>query len=242
MPSFRDSTFFGGDAAMKTVIDYEGRDITQWILDAAHLADIDPIYLLALIKAESGLNGKAERYGTNTQEFLQRLLWYNRGDRSQATELQRLIDEVWPDISFGYSQRIVLYHDYGDRSTALENVLAVRQQVFTNPEEDIQAAASRLAEAKNRSLDDTYLGAMVVYNAGSDRRDDSEWMSKYGANVRAYATYIAWAEENYRDEQQEERLSHLNEIWGLANELDSLNHGSIAIRLRERVVALKELL
>lgn len=231
---------------MKRVVDFEGRNITQWITDAAGSANIDPIALLALLKAESGLNGHAERVGYATEAFAQHLLWYTRGDRSQADRLQQLIDDAWPDISFGYSQRIVLYHEEGDRTQSLENVLAVRKAVFEGPVDDIHAAAHKLSDAKTRSSDNSYLGALVVYNAGSDRRNDPDWLSRWAGNVAAYQAALDWAEQ-YRDEveapqpTQPELVQHLDELWGLANELEQLGHSDIAGRIRERVVAIKEL-
>lgn len=98
-------------------------------------------------------------------------------------------------MSFGYSQCIVLYHYFGDHTATLENIEAVRDYVFSHPAEDIDEAASRLACGISRSLDGTALGGMIVYNAGSDRRDDPEWLKRWKGNVANYEAALAWAEQ-----------------------------------------------
>lgn len=124
--------------------------------------------MLALIGAESGLNPEAEHWG------------------------------LWPDISFGYGQRIVLFHYYGDHTNTLQNIYSVRDYVFDHPEEDIRQAASKLAWAIDySSLDGSALGGMVAYNAGSDERDNPEWMAKWGSHVAIYQASLDWA-ETYR--------------------------------------------
>lgn len=156
---------------------------------AADAAGIDPVALLALLRAESGLNPQAERWGRETAAAVRAIA----GQDWPA--LAGIISRVWPDVSFGYSQRIVLFHDQGDRSPTVANCLAVREQVFTHQEEDIRAAAARLASAFGRSLDGTPLGAMVVYNAGSDRRNDPAWLAEWAGNVASYQRALDWAEQ-----------------------------------------------
>lgn len=53
---------------MKTVLDREGRDITQDLLDSAQEFGLAPTHLLALLYAESGLFGRSERWGQRTKE------------------------------------------------------------------------------------------------------------------------------------------------------------------------------
>lgn len=121
--------------------------------------------MLALIKAESGLNPKAARYG------------------------------VWPDVSFGYSQYIVLYHYFGDHTPTQQNIDTVRDYVFSHPDRDLDEAAIKLSMCIDYySLDGSVLGGMVAYNAGSDRRDDPEWMAKWGNNVVSYQWALQDAE------------------------------------------------
>lgn len=223
---------------MKTVIDREGTDITGLIETAASNAGVDPIHLLALLIAESGLNRTAERYGRNTEEFKQRLLWLEAGDTSQEVELQRLINDAWADVGFSYGQQIVLFHYAGDRSASLDNVLAVRKDVFANPAVNIQDAANRLASGISRSLDGTALGGMVVYNAGSDRRNDPVWMAIWGGNVAAYELALAQAEA-FREPTSPTLLDHLDQLWGVAQELRAARHDDLAGRIEERVIAIK---
>lgn len=174
----------------KPVLNSEGADIGPAVWAAAQANDLKPWHLLALLRAESGLNQRAERWGGRTTQAKQILAVGN------LDELQALINDVWPDISFGYSQRIVLYHDQGDRTPNVANVLAVRAYVFTHPEEDIAAAASRLAGCfRHQSCDGTALSAFVVYNAGSDRRWDPEWFNVWGGNVATYQRALEWAEQ-----------------------------------------------
>lgn len=230
---------------MKTVIDYEGTDITPLLIQAANAASVDPVHLVALLKAESGLNRKAERYGVRTNEFMQRLLWYQRGDASQESELQALLFDVWPDVSFSYGQQIVLFHYYGNRTSDLQNVLEVRDLVFQNPYTNIENAAARFANGIERSLDGTALGGMVVYNAGSDKRNDPEWMARWGANVAAYEAALTWAEQfrDTNDDTPEVSVTeHLDQIWGVSMELNDARHQDLGERIRERVVAIKNAL
>lgn len=229
---------------MKQVIDREGNDITGMLVDAATAALVDPVHLVALLQAESALYRKAERYGMRTNEFLQHLMWYQHGDHSQEAALQNILYDVWPDVSFSYGQQIVLFHYYGDRTSELQNVLTVRDMVFQNPYTNIADAAMRFASGIERSLDGTPLGGMVVYNAGSDKRNDPAWMSQYGGNVVAYERALAWAEQ-YRDDvapPTPDVVEHLDQLWGVANELEQARHEDLASRIKERVVAIKNLL
>jgi hypothetical protein len=163
------------------VLNTAGEDIAPLINEAADRHGLDAVHLLALLDAESGLNPKAERWGRET-------VWAKRALATGNTaDLASIIEGAWPDISFGYSQRIVLFHDVGNRTPLVANVLAVRAAVFADPAGDIDAAAKRLANGIGRSLDGTALGGMVVYNAGEDRRNDPEWMQVWAGNVMAYA-------------------------------------------------------
>lgn len=175
--------------AMRAVRNTDDEDISPLINQAAEENSLDPVALLALLKAESGLNPHAERWGRQTGRA--RLCIAS----GRTIDLQALIREVWPDVSFGYSQRIVLYHEEGDQTDTVANCLAVRAAVFANPSNDILAAARRLAGCIARSRDSTALGGMVVYNAGSDRRDDPGWMASWAGNVGSYQAALEWAEQ-----------------------------------------------
>lgn len=175
------------------MVDTNGRDITGPILEYAQVYGFDPVVLLALLKAESGLNPRAERWGTRTAEA-RRMIQFGllRSSRS-------LINDVWPDISFGFGQRIVKYHYIGDKTKSVTNILQVRQGVFNDPDRDIREAADHLAGAfEHSTCDGTPLSALVVYNAGSDRRHSEVWMRRWAGNVAAYEWALAWAEQYRR--------------------------------------------
>jgi hypothetical protein len=163
------------------VINTRSEDIAATINLAAKQTGLDPVHLLALLIAESGLNPHAERWG---RETLAAKAAIERGDWSL---LMAIISRAWPDISFGMSQRIVLFHEEGDRSPSLNNCLAVRQAVFANPAADINAAASRLAGCfGHMTCDGSILSAMTIYNAGTDRRNEPAWWALWKGNIASY--------------------------------------------------------
>ncbi len=137
---------------------------------AATEAGIPLKLLLAGVIAESGLNPHAERYG------------------------------VWPDVSFGYSQIIVMSHWAGNHLNTPENIEAVRQAVFADPQCDLSEMATRLAgcleTARQSNLEkiggDELLGALIVYNAGH-WPTEGWWWSRWGSNVDSYEVGLAEA-------------------------------------------------
>ena len=178
---------------MLSVTNTEGEDIGPLISAAAERHGLDPIHLLALLHAESGLNPRAERWGAYTPTAKAAIA------REDWTQLAWVIVQAGFDISFGYSQYIVPYHYAGDRTRTVDNCLAVRQHVFNHPEEDIDQAAAKFVSCfAHPSCDGTPLSAMVVYNAGSDRRDSTTWMYYWRANVESYQRSLEWAED-YRE-------------------------------------------
>ena len=180
---------------MKPVFNTLGEDISLQVMAAAVQARVDEYELLALLYAESGLNPYAERWGTWTTAAKENI---EQGDRDN---LLYVINQVWPDISFGYSQRIVLFHTLGDRNPTVENCLQVRSEVFADPVADMQAAAHRYwAYLRHETCDGTALSAMIVYNAGSDRRSDPDWNRMWSGNVANYQAALNWAEQ-YRDDE-----------------------------------------
>jgi hypothetical protein len=163
------------------VINTRSEDIAPIINLAAKQCGLDPVHLLALLIAESGLNPLAERWG---RETLAAKAAIERGDWAL---LMAIISRAWPDISFGYSQRIVMFHEDGDRSPSINNVLAVRARVFGNPAADINAAGSRLAGCfGHMTCDGSILSALTVYNAGTDRRNDPAWWALWKGNIASY--------------------------------------------------------
>ena len=114
-----------------------GEDLRPALTAASEGAGIPLALALACAIAESGLDPRAERWGGSegTRQAREAIA---AGDSSR---LQEIIDRAWPDISFGYGQRIVRFHYAGDRTPSVPNVLAVRRQVFENPEADLREMA-----------------------------------------------------------------------------------------------------
>ncbi len=148
---------------LRTVLNTDNEDVSGEIEIACVGTDVPPYVLLALCKAESGLNFRAERYG------------------------------VWPDISFGPTQQTVAYAPWGDRTNTPANIEYVHQYILNHTDEILKYTVGQLSDNKPRSLDNSWLGAMTVYNAGSDRRNDPTWMAKWSANVVRYQQALAWA-------------------------------------------------
>jgi hypothetical protein len=203
------------------IINTEGEDISLLINEAATANGLDPVHLLALIMAESGRtpNPKAERWGRETGVAQAAIA---AGD---THTLMSIIGRAGADISFGYSQRIVMYHDQGDRSHSLNNVLAVRDYVFSHPEEDIMAAARRFSHGIQQSLDGTALGGLIVYNSGADRRNDPVWMKQWAGNVASYQRALEEAEQYavVGPTPEEEWTNVYNVLFGISRELASFS-------------------
>ena len=126
--------------------------------------------------AESNLNPYAERWGAATARAKEAIA---AGDRRT---LQQIIDRYWPDISFGYGQRIVLYHYCGDRSPTVDNCLAVRNSVFQNPMRDVVETAKKLQPLY--AVYGDMLRSLIVYNAGHWPGD--WYFTAYQQNVKNY--------------------------------------------------------
>lgn len=181
----------------KPILNVDGDDIRPALEAAVKEAGIPLLLALACVIAESGLNPRAERWGSLTSDARTAI---NQGDLGR---LAQIIEEVWPDISFGYSQKIVLYHYLGDRSSSIENCLAVREGVFGDPEGNLRAMAQQLAgclgTAQAGDLSpvggDPLLGALVVYNAGHLPPAVSPWWDKWAGNVGSYGRAMAQARE-----------------------------------------------
>ena len=163
-------------------------DILPLILAAIVGTGVPVETLYAGMIAESELEPRAERWGRQTVTARA----YIQSDDMQA--LQWLLDSVWPDVSFGYSQRIVKYHWAGDQTPTVKNVMAVRQAVFDDPEEDLRQMALHLewcrTQTANRPLDrvdgDRELGALVCYNAGHYPSLHASWWTTYDSHVTRY--------------------------------------------------------
>ena len=113
-------------------------------------------------------------------------------EKEDWVALQEIIDDTWPDISFGYGQRIVLYHWWGDQSQTVANVLSVRKAVFGQPRRDILEAALRLKVSYDaaKGMKDRDLKALVYYNAGHIPPASNAWWITWSGNVLAYRTAL----------------------------------------------------
>jgi hypothetical protein len=179
----------------KPIPNISGADIRASLEHAAAVANIPLELILACALAESNLNPQAERWGRQTTSARNALA---AGDNAR---LQAIITSEWADISFGYAQRIVQYHYVGDGSSEVNNVLAVRQQVFDNPDNDLVEAAQKLAGnlASARAVDlsqcdgDELLGALVIYNAGHMHPPGDPWWIEWRGNVENYRANLAKA-------------------------------------------------
>ena len=154
-------------------------------------------FALATVIAESGLNPRAERWGSETPAAKAALAAQN------WPALQAVINRAGADISFSYGQQIILYHYVGTRQPTIENCLAVREHVFNNPEENLTDMCKRLAANFLRVAGDPrlsyvggdqYLGALLVYNSGSLQTDPA-WWKRWGSNIASYRDAIVRAKQ-----------------------------------------------
>ena len=195
-----------------------GADLTGEFRGASELSGCPLPLLVAMARAESGLDPLAERWGTRTGEArraLEAMAW--------AT-LAEIIAAAGNDISFGLSQRIVRYHWAGDRSPSIDNILAVRAAVFADPARDLLEAgrwlASHLARARMADLSpvngDAELMALVAYNAGHIPAAGAAYWQTRAATVERYRRALVEAREmsmtlEDRIKAEEERNAYLVE-------------------------------
>lgn len=151
--------------------------------------------------------------------------------------LQEIINDAGLDVSFGMSQRILAYHDIGDRSITVDNAVYVRDWVFTHPGEDIYAAASRYANCLSRTQyydlsmvdGDPILGGLVIYNAGSLKPPGDPWWVRWQGNVNNYRWALQEA-QNMIDPEFENWLELYRNAHG--------GHGPAAWEYRKHFVAI----
>jgi hypothetical protein len=177
------------------IVDAKGNDITAMVERAATVGGIPILLLLGCMYGESGsLDQYAERWGSRSTEAKAAIAAGRWGD------LQTIIDSGWADISFGRSQRIVKYHYTGNFQQSVQNCMAVREYVFTHPQQDLDEMAKKLAGnlkiARQNNLDHVdgseLLGACTVYNAGHWPKDAAEW-AKYAPRIENYRKGLALA-------------------------------------------------
>lgn len=179
---------------------------------AAGEARIPLVLGLGCALAESGLDPRAERWGQRNAEAklaLQGLglLVETEGSPMTPDEARALLEDVvdteWPDLSWGYSQRIAAYHWAGDRSATVDNCLAVRSAVLADPERDLVEMSWKLRGCLEVVLEedlrwvggDPLLGALVVYNAGHLPGLEEDWWRRYASHVASYRISLDRARE-----------------------------------------------
>lgn len=117
--------------------------------------------------------------------------------------LSAILARAGADISFGYGQQIVMYHYFGDRQATLNNVMSVREHVFANPLENLVDCGKRLVANLTRATNDPslprlnndpFLGALVIYNAGSIPTAESWWRT-WAGNVESYRQTLVLARQ-----------------------------------------------
>jgi len=159
------------------VLDVHGVDLSPLIAEASAQYGIEPVAILAMLKAESNLDPYAARWG------------------------------VWPDISFGLCQMIVptaAAYGIGNGQNTPENIQAVKGALFdrrTAIDVGTKHLAGNVAYVRQRKPHQTgdalILDALRVYNGGSGALDNPDWERRWAANVESYRRAIAWARSQY---------------------------------------------
>jgi hypothetical protein len=172
------------------VLDWEGVDLWSLVAATSNQYGIPAVALLAMLRAESGLDPHAQRWGR------------------------------WPDISFGLCQITVQTAEHfgiGNGTNTLQNILAVRAALFDRataidvgarflascmktagrapPALIARCLENAIGSARSRPVDVLIMGGLVVYNYGSlPGPSDSYWMT-WQANVKNYWDALMWAHE-----------------------------------------------
>jgi hypothetical protein len=175
----------------------QGQDIRGLVLEAASAANIPAALLLGCLMAESELDARAERWGSNvvTDQAKAALA------TNDSAALQSLIPKAGNDISFGLAQRIVKFHYIGTREMTLENILNVRAYVFDHTDQDVREAATFLSEKLKQARagnlspvgDDELLGACAAYNCGHFPSPEEAYWTQRAATVTRYRDKLAIA-------------------------------------------------
>lgn len=159
---------------------------------------------------------------------------------------------VWPDVSFGIGQQIVLYAPVGNGKDTPENRALVRDWLF-DPNNAVPLMVGKLAQAYDDRIKAGYdpkeaeWQALYRYNTGGWAPPSGQ----YAGNVENYRRALAqadvllarWApqESESVDTQAKANISiQVGAIWGLAQLLRKLKHTSIAEQLEAAATAVKD--
>jgi hypothetical protein len=177
-----------------SVLDAEGVDIGPLLQDAALDNGVPLEGLLALVKAESELAPRGERWGSWSRAYVQDLI-----ARQDYGKLANVIFDAKPDISFGLSQVTVgLAGSYGvgDGTWSVYNVLDVREALFdrkTSIDVGARHYAGCLARAPQVAGYDPLFVGLVLYNSGSWKEPGSWYWTEYAGNIARYVSALEWA-------------------------------------------------
>ena len=180
-------------------------DIQPFINSASEQSGTPEALILGCAIAESNLYPFAERWGTATNDAKAAIR------DGEWDTLQGIIDSEWPDISFGYSQCIVLFHYEGNHEATVDNCISVRNRVFADPARDILEIGKRLRNhmdlasylyseglLPHQVFDDVepiWLAALIRYNAGRIPVENDPWWDRWAGNVANYKAALVSARE-----------------------------------------------
>jgi hypothetical protein len=187
--------FPGGRRVRRPILDVNGRDIRPPLERACEAAHVSLTLALACAMAESDLDPRTDRFGRRTAQARAAIA---NGDHATLGEI---IQATWPDVSFGFGQRIVKFHYVGNLLPTVANVLAVREHVFAHPDQDLLEMARTLARRRTMAANgdlslvggDLDLGTLVAYNAGHFPLANEAYWTTHAGNVNRYREKLALA-------------------------------------------------
>ncbi len=182
----------GGRPKSLTLLATDGTDLGPLVEAAAQQHGVPVALLAAMLRAESGLSVRAERWGIHTAAAREALA---AGDMEA---LEVIIADAQPDLSFGLAQLIVSTaggYGVGDGSMNVANVLAVRQALF-DPAVSIGLGARHLAGCMigSEHYAEPRLQILLRYNSGSFQSPGNWYWQRWAGNVAAYRSALAWAQ------------------------------------------------
>jgi hypothetical protein len=181
---------FWAPRSLDSIRTRQGQDIRDLVLEASAAARIPAALLLGCLMAESNMDARAERWGSDVLTAQAKAALAT----NDSAALRNLIPKAGSDISFGLAQRIVKFHYVGTREMTLENILHVREYVFSHVEQDVREAAAslsdKLKQARAGDLSpvggDELLGACAAYNCGRFPSPEETYWTQRAAEVARY--------------------------------------------------------